>query len=510
MSNAGALLLASIALATPTTLEPTTLEPTTLEPTTNMAMTADDVVAEAARNNPGLRAALIDVQRAAEQVRAERWRYLPVFLADVDATTTTTPGLDFAGGTTKATRQALTIGADLRESLPLGTTIDLRVAGDASESGSPQTFVLGQPSEVLTLGPGYGLLARLTVAQPLLRGFGVDVAEAALRQAVQGAAAADRARDVAASAVVRDVLVAHWELWFADVDLDLENKGLALADEEVRDVERRVALGARAPVDLLTFQTRQAELSQAVLAARGALDQRALVVAALLGRSADDATTLRASPNPPAAPASVEASAALSKARSTSLAIAQARVAVSQARDLVVVADEDARPRLDVQAWVQTRGLGNQELAPVATQLSTFDNLSADVSLVFELPLVSVRGEAERRGAAFAVAAAEARLRAVTVQTEAAVAAEVTTLRLALGRRSLDDTTIDLASRSVDAERRRYEEGDGLALEVRQAEDTLRRARLAAVRARVDAVIAGIRLDDLTGDLLLRLPAPQP
>ena len=151
---------------------------------------------------------------------------------------------------------------------------------------------------------------------------------------------------------------------------------------------------------------------------------------------------------------------------------------------------------------VQTQGLGNQTFAAAAAQLGTFANVSANVGLVLELPLSSARHEAQLAQARLAVSAAAARLEAAKQQVAADTSSELATLEQARTNVALAQRSADVSSRSAEAQHKRYLNGSALAIEVQQAEDSLRQARLSVERERVNAVKAQIRLSNLTGNLL--------
>ena len=121
-----------------------------------------------------------------------------------------------------------------------------------------------------------------------------------------------------------------------------------------------------------------------------------------------------------------------------------------------------------------------------------------------ELPLSSERHDAQLASARSSASAAEARLVSAEQQVEADARTELATLAQARTKLELAERTVDVAARSADAQRKRLQHGAATPVEVRQAEDALRRARLGIERQRVDAVKAQIRLRHLTGDLLER------
>jgi outer membrane protein TolC len=102
------------------------------------------------------------------------------------------------------------------------------------------------------------------------------------------------------------------------------------------------------------------------------------------------------------------------------------------------------------------------------------------------------------------VESARERLAAAEQQARADAAAELVKLDQSQRRVKLAESMASIAERNVDAQRKRYLQGDAIALEVRQAEDELRRARLSVEQARTDAVVASIRIDHVTGLLLVR------
>jgi outer membrane protein TolC len=68
----------------------------------------------------------------------------------------------------------------------------------------------------------------------------------------------------------------------------------------------------------------------------------------------------------------------------------------------------------------------------------------------------------------------------------------------------LAERSADVANRTAEAQRKRFLTGSALEVEVRQAEDSLRTARLSIERERVNAVKAHVRLAHLTGELLAK------
>ena len=100
--------------------------------------------------------------------------------------------------------------------------------------------------------------------------------------------------------------------------------------------------------------------------------------------------------------------------------------------------------------------------------------------------------------------AAVARREALEQRIENDLIVLVNQANAASRRAALAARTVETATKQRAAAKERFELGDGVAIEIQRAEDTLRRAQLRAARARVDWVLAMTAIDHLTGRLLDR------
>lgn len=458
-----------------------------------------EAVREAAKQNPGLRAALLDIQEAGATVAAEEDRYPLSLLLDATGTHTETPNLNQSGVVT-GTNDNVAIGSELRKSFAWGTGLSFRLEGAWSRSSFP---ILPNLPDTITQGPGYALNARLSITQPLLRGFGTDVGEAELRAASYRRDALQHARERVASETMRDVLTAYWELWYASAAKQIEQEARTLAETERKQLRDSIDAGATAGVDIYSFETRVRERDEAVTLAELDRRRRSLTLGSQMGRRKAGALVAGDS-SPPEPEPMRDRDTLVKQALENSPQLEELEAQIKAARDRERVAGEADRHRLDLTGWVQTRGLGNQDAGAAVRQFGRFGALSAQLGLVYELPLTGSRVDSQRAAARAASAAAEARKEQVELSIETTVDTNLAQAEAAAGRIDLADKTTEAAERQLQAAKDRYDIGDGLAIDVQRAEDTLRRARLRALRARVDWVQSRVVLDHLTGELLVR------
>lgn len=466
------------------------------EPVTEAA-----VVQRALERNPTLAAAQTELRRASLLERAEGHRYGFILQLEAQADHTAVPNLGF-NAVTVGESDVYRVAAELRRHLTWGTDLALRLEGSSQVTQTAFFNATAMPPELnlISLGPGWGALLRLSLTQPLLRGLGRDVYEAELQAARAERAGASGAADQAASQLLLDVRTAYWELYYATRALDIQRRSVALAEARLADTVARIRTGSLAPTEELAFQTSIATIEEAIATASADADSRSNELGRLLGdaelgaRRADVADPL---PLPPPIPAG-----ARERALEVSHELREQRARVEVALVRARTAADPLRHRLDVDAYVQTQGLGNQSISPALEQFAGLGAWSAHVGVTYEAPLDGTRRESERERAELSVTIArqnldDARLRVVANLENALTRSQASRRRVELARQ-----TRAIAERQLAAETERFRTGGATALEVLAADEEMRNAELREVRAHVDLIEAHLTATHLTGRLL--------
>lgn len=466
------------------------------------------------RQNPELRAALAALESARYSVVQLDAQYVPVVQLDATGSDIRTPQLYLAGAVRTSRVRRVDLGAELRKHLLWGTDLSLRVSGNvqATQINSPTNVGFGGgtmsgPGGSLlpqgTFGPGYGLLAKFALKQPLLRGRGRDVALADLNAARVQKRSAEYTRDRVASQLLRDALTAYWELWYAEKALEIEQGAAALAARQRAETEARVATGGLAPVDVLTFETEEAAREEDVARAEAERRRSQLELVRLLGGASSELPRV-ADTEPPAAEPTL-AAALRERALESSAEVREQAAALELARVRARTASEPQKKRLDLDSYVQMQGLGNQSASDT---LHNFKAWGAFVGLTYEAPVVS---SAERAAAAKAradVDGAEQTLRATQARVLSDVDKALDRLRAQARLVELAERTRSVAMRQTEAEQARYHTGSSTSLSVLEAQNRLRTSELRVARARADLAETQLSLEHLTGGLLGRFAGP--
>jgi outer membrane protein len=484
-------------------------------------LSEEAAVALAVQHNPTLHIALLRAQQSRYNLKAEQALYTPLFDASASYTHTRTPSL--SGGfrsedadgneittplTTRiASSDVVDVGAGITKPFPFGTVLSASVGG--------QRFTRSTDSLLGGSGPGYSLLGQVAVTQPLLRGAGRDVGEASLRQARLSLTASQLAAQEAGSALLSQVVSNYWELWYAAEVVRINEASRELARVQQQQAADQVASGALAPAAALPYATQVAELEEAVLAARTDLRQRELVLSQLLGDRVGAELGAARAPDVPTTDEPVEARA-VSDALQASYSRKQLQTQLAIVNDQLKTAGDPSRPRLDLDAYVQAQGLGNQRVPPAFEQFGKMEAVSAHVGLTFQTPITDTRRSSQIAAARLSGHIAEKQLLENEVAIRTSVASTLARRRAARQKLELAGETERVARAQAEAERARFQAGSTIAISVQQAEDAHRQAQLRAQRARVELVLADLALAELRGELLPRyaksierLPAEQ-
>lgn len=483
------------------------------------ALTVRTVVSTAKRHNPTLKAALLQYESATWDVFGKDALYDPVLLADTSASQVSTPNVSANSVRINQVRR-VDYGATINKHLLWGTDLSLRISSYVQKSefsggslsattpggttGLPANF--GAFFGIGSFGPVYALVAKATLKQPLWRGRGRDIGEASLRAARLTETTQEHTRDRAGSELLRDVLTAYWELWYADATVAIQVQSQTVAAKQRDDAQARVDSGSLAPAEVLTFDTQVATRDEDVLTARTERERRAHELARLLGNNEHEGT-YGAVVDEPLADASLHTFAreiVEQRALNESAEIKERAASLELSRVQQKTADDPKKPRLDLDTYVQTQGLGNKSVGDAADQFVGGDVISAFVGLTYEAPIRDRQRRAEAAKARLAASVAEEQLRAVRQRVLSEVRGALD--REAAGREkvSLAERTSGIAERQLAAEQARYASGSSTSLAVLEAEDKVRAARLRLARARADLVESALIIEHLTGELLDR------
>lgn len=451
-------------------------------------LTPQKAVAMAVESHPRLRIVRQEHQRARLLIEQEEHRYDPTWTADGGFRFGNSPQLG-REGTTLLESNSLVLSSTLVKTLPVGTQLSATV-----DFG--RTF--RDTVELGTLGTAYDTSLTLEVLQPLLRGAGKDVGEAALRAAQGNEAVAKLSLEVEESDLVYDVLNAYWQLWSAQRSLEIEVESRDVAQQELKDAEIRLSVGAIAPAQLIPIRIEVARANESVVSAQATVRQRRIVLAELVGEDAEAMLVAgSAAPEVSSSP-SLAVASELAEQASPALARLQSRIRLAQVE---VDRSKDATQlKLDALGSVSVAGLGTSASDALA-QFGAFEALVFYTGLRLELPVWNRARDIEVERAQIAVDLARLELEQAQRNLRSQIAGLVAEYEAGAEQLALARETALLARQSVDAQSARFDAGKGTTLEIIDALESFRAAEFRVVEIQVSLAQKSLSLAHVTGQL---------
>jgi outer membrane protein TolC len=228
-----------------------------------------DAVGAALQGSTDVRIAAARLRAARGAARRERGAFDPELFADVNHLDQESPSSSVFAGTSLETTTA---SGGARITLPFGTQLSASLDAVKTETNAPFTL----------LSPQYDATGRLSVRQPLLRGFGPGTWSE--KSATTRELEAARARYDDAVALVRtNVERTYWELYAAERDLAVAQLIRDQAGALLNQAQLRGRAGLVGPGQVATAEVFLAEQEQAVLDRQEALDQASDRLATQIG-----------------------------------------------------------------------------------------------------------------------------------------------------------------------------------------------------------------------------------
>lgn len=492
-------------------------------PYESQGLRLDQVLKRCLSHNPKLREHAIDVAVSESTVMAAMGQFDPQLEANLN--------LGYSEQTPRGSQIVFSSGSS-RRSANLGLSQKIKTGGTYKVS----LEVLRTRTDQLNFfnpsaGPSeideYIVAPRLELSHPLLRGMGIKVNTADLRQRKLAKTQAQAQALQATQDKVREVLFAYWDLAYAQGDLKNKEQARTHAQELLEKTKAEVESGRVAPVQIKAVEQSLASKEQAVLRASVQIFDKSLSLRELMGDAMNPEKALGIlpltevpQPNDPL-PGLREVVTQTMKHHPQ---IRQLELALATRRIDELKAINDKLPRLDLSVSFSTRGRSVDTVENTQTQSKAQegswkdafrnffnekpkkDGLLADYSVDASLRFAwDIRNRVAKGRAAQAhqeILRAELSLESISRNLRAqAIRAHV---QRKVARKSLQVArlSVELAKVNLEAEKARYSAGRSTNYDVLARIDEHANAENQALQAQIEALKARVQEQLLTGALL--------
>jgi outer membrane protein len=460
-----------------------------------------DVVTAAARGNPSLGMAAEDFYSAEALSLSAAGVNDPV----VDASAVLTHSWEPASGQQPGRLDDVQAKAGVTQPLPTGGSVGLHLTNEftGTEGGTLPATIQNQQTGGMTSRLWKPTL-QLSITHPLLRGLGVATARAQLHKARIAVVTAAGARGATAAALLRDVVSAYWELYFAEQQLEVRRQAARAARDMLEIVKANISVGKQPSSAAAEVEVAIANREADAIEAEQQLLADAVELERLSGHEPIDVSAPQVSDEPPARGDVPSLPSVLALALTGNFDLLAARASLQSANVDVEVARNGKLPQLD--AALSGGPLGSSANAgPAFAQMGRFGAYAISASLVLTQPTINraARGLDLAARAAWRKADLNETFVRQLVQANAtrALAAAANAAR----RMALMAPVTDVARLDLEAERARFAAGRSTNFDVLRRQDEVAQVELRRLRARVDYAQSMATVQALTGEILPQL-----
>jgi outer membrane protein TolC len=465
---------------------------------------AKELVALAIENNFGLEVSRLEVGIKDDNVEAEWGRFAPILGVEIgvdqvyrrqNAEDQRNNIFSTATETFEGERDYFTTSISGR--LPFGTTYEL--SAGTTRNDNTYTAQSNTPFD-----PEFGSEVSLTVTQPLLKNFGLDVGLAPVNIAKSEREAAKHETKGAIEAVMARVLLACYEVHFASENVAVKEESVQLANTLLDANQKRVDQGRMSNIDVTQAEARVAEAEAERVQARSFFKERQSRLRELTQTSYDfDGVIYHfdAIENLLPLPATIDEAASYATEMLSHNPDYMAALQKAETEGVRVAFTHNQRyPELNLILSLSTSGLDND----FGSSYGDFENRkgpSWGVGLAFSMPLDNRTANAQHRASKRREAQALLRAKETEIQLLSALDVAIDTLDAGIERRRLISESVRLAEEALKAEEVRLANGVTTNNEVLNQQRELSVSRTQALASEVEIYKAYLQLLLLQGTL---------
>ena len=379
-----------------------------------------------------------------------------------------------------------TYRVDVSQKLVTGTELRL-------STGTASSLIPGQLGDASSDVLFYSADTTLTLSQPLLRGFGRNVARRGLNSAELRREDAERQQRLSEQQVAVDVAAAYYRVVAQQALVDVARQSLTRA-RRLRDAsEAKLDAGLVSQLDVLRSQQLVSQAEMQLFDAQSAVEDARDQLTYLMGRDRTEAFAVDATmPRPSIDPVDVPSAIALALANRLDL---KSRVAASNDADNQIrYSRNQLLPQVDVNF-----ALTRRETAAGFRDSFGLDGYKFATFFTVAMPVDRTAQQVEYQSA---MIDRERRLReAQTIERQIAdnVKQAIRERERLVRNIAAAENSVDLSRREVEVAQLRYENGLSNNLDVVTAEAGLLQAESRRIQALADSVVAGLRLRAVLG-----------
>ena len=475
-----------------------------------LVLSLDDCIRLALLNNTDVRLDHSQIDFAQHSLQRAFAPFDPLASSSFSDSRTKTPTITQTQGAPVLNSLSQTTTFGYTQTFQTGTNFQTTFATNKSSTNNSLAFI----------NPSLSTNLQFTVAQPLLRNFGLFPNRAPILIARRNLKQARANFAAQVSNIILQIVGDYWNVVLARENLAVQRKSFEEAQRSYDHDKKALSLGALPPLDIYRSESQVASRRVGVIHAEYSLKQAADQFRRDIGADLDPAIRaldleLTDQPAPLGDLPSMDIAAALSRALANRPEFETSRQQLASDALNVRLAHNNLKPDLELSGFYSGNGVAGNQLNATPPPPLLVTGLGDSLGQVFHFTYpaygatLSLNLPIRRHNAEANLADALVSRRQNQYQerrTNQSVTLEVTNAVHSLEEAKLTieaaKVAVDLARESLHADERKYELGAETVFFVLDAQTQLAQAELNLIQAQVNFQLAVAQLDHATGDLL--------
>ena len=475
-----------------------------------LVLSLDDCIRLALLNNTDVRLDHSQIDFAQHSLQRAFAPFDPLASSSFSDSRTKTPTITQTQGAPVLNSLSQTTTFGYTQTFQTGTNFQTTFATNKSSTNNSLAFI----------NPSLSTNLQFTVAQPLLRNFGLFPNRAPILIARRNLKQARANFAAQVSNIILQIVGDYWNVVLARENLAVQRKSFEEAQRSYDHDKKALSLGALPPLDIYRSESQVASRRVGVIHAEYSLKQAADQFRRDIGADLDPAIRaldleLTDQPAPLGDLPSMDIAAALSRALANRPEFETSRQQLASDELNVRLAHNNLKPDLELSGFYSGNGVAGNQLNATPPPPLLVTGLGDSLGQVFHFTYpaygatLSLNLPIRRHNAEANLADALVSRRQNQYQerrTNQSVTLEVTNAVHSLEEAKLTieaaKVAVDLARESLHADERKYELGAETVFFVLDAQTQLAQAELNLIQAQVNFQLAVAQLDHATGDLL--------
>jgi outer membrane protein TolC len=238
------------------------------EVTSSRTLSLNETIQLAIRENPNVQTSQLNHVMQKFSLEVAQWQFHPHFTLDAEKDTTQTYSVNSNG---MVTENKTGVNAGISWLSPIGSQVELKSANN--------------------IGGNYNPGLSISIEQPLMRGFGRPIVEAALYNARDSERISRLSVEESLQSTVTAVINAYLDVVSAENTLEVDQQALQRARQTVTQTQLFIKAGHKAGVELVTVQADEASAEARIENDKNALDQARYALLTDIGIDPNTAVT---------------------------------------------------------------------------------------------------------------------------------------------------------------------------------------------------------------------------